>query len=91
VLEALCDGGPTKRAGAGIRLLCVFVIFLSSLEDMVRMQEYEVVQAGCMGNEWRFGSGINRCKTRAQVPQCMSKYVSSLSSSSLGKYLEFLC
>jgi hypothetical protein len=57
----------------------------------VRMQEYEVVQAGCMGNEWRFGSGINRCKTRAQVPQCMSKYVSSLSSSSLGKYLEFLC
>jgi hypothetical protein len=35
VLEALCDGGPTKSAGAGRRLVCVFVIFLSSLEAMM--------------------------------------------------------
>ena len=35
VLEALCDGGPTKSAGAGRRLVCVLVTFLSSLEVMV--------------------------------------------------------
>jgi len=35
VLEALCDGGPTNSAGAGRRLVCVLVTFLSSLEVIV--------------------------------------------------------
>lgn len=35
VLEALCDGGPTKRAGAGRRLVCVLVTLLTFWEAIV--------------------------------------------------------
>jgi hypothetical protein len=34
VLEALREGGPTKRAGAGRRLELVFVILLKDIVDI---------------------------------------------------------